>query len=345
MCVVKIVYNDIHWLHQDPRGHPENPYRIEIILDVLKKKKLYDKLEFSSIDRDDNSILLVHDKNYVEWIREESRKGFHYIDSDTYVSRNTYRVAKIFSAVTRHVAIEAVEKKGIWVILSRPPGHHAGVNGRALGAPTLGFCIFNHIAVAAKGVLESNNKVLIIDIDGHHGNGTQEIFWNESRVIHVDLHEHGIYPGTGWVSDMGGLNAYGSKINIPLQPYTGDNVYYWVLQKIILPLIDKYRIKTILVSLGLDSYVEDPLTALGASKDMFYLYGYILHELFEENIIRAIIVVLEGGYDAGLREGFPSFIKGLLGLRKKIEVKPKTPSKKIYSVLKNIMEEYHEIEI
>ncbi len=343
--MVKVVYDDIHWLHQDPRGHPENPNRLEIVLNALRKRKLYDKLEFTNTLQGDNSVLLVHDKEYVSWIEKESRKGFHYIDPDTYVTRDTYRVATAFSTTTKHVVLDGIRKREVWVILPRPPGHHAGVKGRALGAPTLGFCIFNHVAVGARAALDLVERVLIIDFDAHHGNGTQEIFWDEPRVIHVDIHEYGIYPGTGWVTDIGGFNALGSKINVPVEPYTGDNVYVWVLQNIISPLIEKYKIELVMISAGFDSYIEDPLTELSATENTFYTYGYFLHKLFEEGILRSVIIVLEGGYDAGLRKGFPAFIEGLMGVKRETSIKPSPPPKKIYVELKKIMGKYHGIEI
>jgi len=343
----RIVYSDIHWLHQDPHGHPENPERIEIALNALRRNGLINYFEKADLIQDDESVYLVHSREYVEWIRKECMKGFHYIDSDTYVTKDTYRVASSFSSTTRRAALQAVKNREIWFIMPRPPGHHAGFNGRALGAPTLGFCIFNHVAVAAKMILEidDSSRVLIIDFDAHHGNGTQEIFWSEKRVVHVDIHEAGIYPGTGGVNEIGGGEALGSKINIPLDPFTGDEVYLWILEKIIKPLVEKYRFKAIFVSAGFDSYIGDPLTELNASDKTFYFYGSTLRMFYDEKYTEGIIAVLEGGYSVGLKNGLTSFIKGLLGLRENMDLKIKHPRRHLYEALKEIMYKYHGIEV
>jgi len=343
----RIVYSDIHWLHQDPYGHPENPERIEIALNALRRNGLINHFEKADLTQRDDSVYLVHSREYVEWIRNECMKGFHYIDSDTYVTKDTYRVASSFSSATGKAVLQAVKNREIWFIMPRPPGHHAGFNGIAMRAPTLGFCIFNHVAVAAKTILEINDssRVLIIDFDAHHGNGTQEIFWSERRVVHVDIHEAGIYPGTGSVDDIGGGDGVGSKINIPLEPYTGDEVYLWILEKIIKPLVEKYKFKAILVSAGFDSYIGDPLTELNATDKTFYLYGSTLRMFHAEKYTEAIIAVLEGGYGAGLKNGLTSFIKGLLGLKESVNYKIKPPSRRVYESLKKTMYNYHGIDI
>jgi len=346
--MLNVIYSDIHWLHQDPRGHPENPHRLELAINSLKKHGLTEYLVFNDVVEPDDSVYSVHDKSYVNWIREECSKGFHYIDSDTYVTKDTYRVAASFSASARKASLKGVMHRENWLILPRPPGHHAGIRGRAMGAPTLGFCIFNHAAVAARTILDidSTSKVLIVDFDAHHGNGTQEIFWREPRLVHVDIHERGIYPGSGEVEEIGGGLAAGTKINIPLEPYTGDGVYLWVLEKIIKRLIDKYRFKAIVVSAGFDSYIGDPLTELGATEKTFYAYGSFFREAYEERLTDSIIVILEGGYEDGLRHGLPSFIKGLIGVKiDSVDVKVKPPHKRVLDALKRIMLNYHDIEI
>jgi len=346
--MLKVAYSDIHWLHQDPRSHPENPERLETALNSLKKHGLTEYLAFAEVSEPDDSVLKVHDREYVEWVRSECSKGFHYIDSDTYVTPDTYRVAAIFSATAKRAAVESAERGEMWFILPRPPGHHAGVRGRALGAPTLGFCIFNHVAVATRALLDldSSRRVLVLDFDAHHGNGTQEIFWRDPRVVHVDVHEAGIYPGTGGVWDIGGGEGAGSKINVPLEPYTGDGVYFWVLENIVKPLVEKYKFKAVLVSAGFDSYIGDPLTELGASEKTFYAYGLYLREVFEEKLVRGVVAVLEGGYGDGLKQGLVSFVKGLLGVKGvSVDVKPKPPNRRVLSALREIMAEYHGIEI
>lgn len=343
-----VVYDDLHWLHRDPSGmHPENPDRLEKVVSILRKPVYRRMVSFYSEEVfDESTPLLVHSREYVDWIKLESRRGFHYIDGDTYVNEHTYKVAVHYTSLSRIAALRGYSENGIWVVLPRPPGHHAGINGSALGAPTQGFCIFNNVAVAVKSLLEKTRMVLVIDFDAHHGNGTQEIFWEEPRVIHVDLHQHGIYPGTGWVTDMGGGAGKGSKVNIPLNPFTGDNVYLWVLENIIEKLVEKYNIDAIAVSAGFDSYRGDPLTELDVTETTYANYGYYLYSLVREGLAKTVVAVLEGGYGEGLKKGFEAFLQGLLGWKtalKKIETKP--PPRSVYNVLKKILQEYHDIEI
>jgi len=344
---INVVYSDEHWLHSDPGGtHPENPNRLEEALATLKSSTVWSTTRlYYEESLDESVLLLVHDREYVEWIKRECSRGFHYIDSDTYVTRHTYRVAARYSTLAYIATHKGFEEKEMWILLPRPPGHHAGRRGVALGAPTQGFCIFNHSAVAAKSLLEKTRKVLVIDFDAHHGNGTQEIFWNEPHVIHVDIHQHGIYPGTGWVSDSGSGEAVGTKINIPLPPYAGDEVYVWVLEKIVKPLNKQYSFEAVVVSAGFDSYAGDPLTQLNVTEAAYEAIALYLYELFKEKRVRTIISILEGGYGRGLREGFKAYVEALAGKRAKRRIKGKPPSSRVYRELREVLSKYHGIEL
>ncbi len=142
----------------------------------------------------EKELLRVHSAEYVDIVKSLSGK-FAYIDPDTYVSPGTWGTAlRAFGAARKTVEL-ALKEEGLYLALVRPPGHHAGKSGRAFNAPTLGFCIFNNAAYAAKVATEKVGKVLVIDFDAHHGNGTQEILWDDPNAVHIDLHERGIYPG------------------------------------------------------------------------------------------------------------------------------------------------------
>ncbi len=311
--VVRVIYSEKHRLHADPRGrHPENPERIEKAFKALMNASFskYLKVVNPPTPRED-LLFLVHNEYYVNYILEESKKGFHYIDFDTYVNEYTYELAASFFTASFESASEALNTKDLIIIMPRPGGHHAGVNGVALGAPTLGFCIFNYAAAAAKSFLLKGLKTLIVDFDAHHGNGTQEIFWNEDKVVHIDIHEEGIYPGSGDVKDSGGAGAEGTKINIPVLRGAGDETYFWSLANIVSKVAEVFKPDALVVSAGFDAHLGDPLTGLRASDETYKAFGAYFKELMRSSV-KAVISVVEGGYGEGLASGLVSYVEGLL---------------------------------
>lgn len=344
--MIRIVYDDIHWLHRGPVDHPENPFRIEIIVNTLLKKNYWSRLVVEeTVESNIEDLYSVHSREYVQWIIDECKRGFHYIDSDTYVTKHSFEVASRFSSKAREIGYKCLREKDIWFILARPPGHHAGFNGIAMNAPSLGFCIFNHVAVVVKTLLDHLDKVVVIDFDLHHGNGTQEIFWNDNRVIHIDIHEYGIYPGSGYVSENGGFRARGSKINIPLSKNSGDSVYAWILKKIVEPVLYKYKPSVIVVSAGFDPFIGEPMSGLKVSDKVFHLYGYFFYQLYSDGVVKSIVNVLEGGYGIGLRKGFIAYLEGLMGINRDYIIDYKPVDKRVYESLVNIMLKYHGLEI
>ncbi len=212
-----------------------------------------------------------------------------------------------------------------------------------MGAPTLGFSIFNYVAMAAQALLEEGLKVLIIDFDAHHGNGTQDIFWEEPRVVHIDIHEEDIYPGTRRVTDIGGENARGSKINIPLPPYSGNPEYIWVIENITKPIIEAFKPEAIVVSAGFDAYQGDLLTRLKATEETYEAIAEMLRSIWIEKKIRALVINLEGCYGEGLERGLTAYIETLLGLRKRERrARAAPPLERVTITLTHIMEKYLE---
>ncbi|HDI02140.1 MAG TPA: histone deacetylase family protein, partial [Ignisphaera sp.] len=230
--------------------------------------------------------------------------------------------------------------------LTRPPGHHVGRYGRAMGAPTQGFCIFNNIAGAIYYALSKKVKpILILDIDVHHGNGTQEIFWRNPDVIHIDIHEEGIYPGTGDIKDIGGDEARGTKINIPMPPLSQDEDYLYVLRELIIPLIDSIKPRIIVMSAGFDAYQHDGLASMMLSQEFYYRFGVAIANICKK--YRGLLAVLEGGYTTGLRYGLPAFIKGFINYRevelRDIEIEPTKSVKNRVSEVMKILKSYHSL--
>lgn len=339
MNKLRAVYTEKHRLHSDPRGfHPESPWRVEEVKAVLEQEPLAGHAEFTKPPEPDYSVLeLAHSKSYIEWIRSECNRGFHYVDADTYVNEYTCDIAALFAKAAWDSALRALQG-AVTVILARPGGHHAGRNGRAMGAPTLGFCVFDYVSIAALELANRGYRVAVLDFDAHHGNGSQEILWNDPRVLHVDIHQWRIYPGTGWITDIGGPEARGTKINIPLYSGSGDGEFAWVLERVLKPAISIFKPDVLVVFAGFDAHVEDPLTGLEATESTYLNYGYYIGELVEENTIRGVVVVLGGGYGRGLVRGFEAFVKGLLKLEKSKPVNPVSPGNHVNDYLPAILE-------
>ena len=312
-----IIYFDSLFLqHYDPTAsHVENPIRLDIAFNSLNKFLSKESIKVDirgAVKYGEDLLLLVHDSDYVSFIKDESRKGFHYIDPDTYVNEHTFDVA-LAAFSTAYQASNVALQEGINVlVLVRPPGHHSGIRGKALGAPTNGFCIFNNSAAAVISALRNVRRVLVIDFDAHHGNGTQEIFWDNGRVVHVDIHERGIYPGTGDLKDLGGKNAEGTKINIPLDPLSNDIIYMWVLRNIIEVVVCEFKPDFLVISAGFDAYRTDPLTDLSVTEITYEAYGYLVNKLLRKGVVKGTVTVLEGGYGDGLRKGLIAYVKGYI---------------------------------
>ena len=346
--ILKVVYDDIHRLHSDPSGrHPENPWRLEVALASLRESSAWSMVEVTVTHEANTSLVeLVHSSDYVNFIAEESRKGFHYLDADTYVTEHTFNVSARFATSAYMAAIKSFENREPWLIMPRPGGHHAGRSGWAMGAPTLGFCIFNYAAMAAKALEDRGLRVLILDFDAHHGNGTQDIFWEDPRVVHVDVHQEAIYPGTGDVTDIGGSGAEGTKINVPLPAFSGDPQYSWFVERILKPLMDAFKPEAIVVSAGFDAYQGDPLTMLKATENTYNLIASTIRSHWVEGRVKALITNLEGGYGDGLRNGLREYVEVLLGVKgSRGAVEPKEPPRRITEWLRKILGRYWGVEL
>ncbi|MCD6340935.1 MAG: histone deacetylase [Desulfurococcales archaeon] len=315
---VGIVYDKIYLRHSDVVGtHPESPSRLIKIMYSLEGLSLLKKVSVIKPEKAPlEAIYSVHDREYVELIKNTSSESFKYIDSDTYVNKWTYTAA-LYAAGGTIKAIEATLAGNYLRVfaLVRPPGHHAGIRGSALGAPTLGFCIFNNVAIGAKYLLSKGfKKIAIVDIDVHHGNGAQEIFWTNPYVLHIDIHQRGIYPGTGSISDVGGGDAAGTKVNIPLDYGAGDITYSILLTEIIEPLISEFKPDYILVSAGFDAHHSDHLAGLSLTARGYYEIFSRIVKLADRYCGGKLVAVLEGGYRDGLTKGVPNAIAALMGV-------------------------------
>ncbi|RLF04875.1 MAG: histone deacetylase family protein [Thermoprotei archaeon] len=303
------LYSAVFLEHVPPFPHPERPERLKIALSSLKEHGLLGRI-VEPVPAEERDLYRVHDPEYVARVRELVEAGAAMLDNDTYISRGTMRAALTAAGASLRAAEAAVEGRAI-LILPRPPGHHAGRRGRAMGALTQGFCIFNNAALAVARLLELGlRRVAVLDFDSHHGNGTQEIFYSDPRVLHVDLHEDPVtlYPGTGFPTDLGSGEGEGFKVNVVLPPSSGDDAYALALEEVVVPLLESFKPEALVYSAGFDAYAGDGLSHLRAGAHTYSRLGLLAGELG----VSRVIAVLEGGYEVGLEKGLPSFVASLI---------------------------------
>jgi|TARA_B100001964_G_C14252656_1_gene610697 acetoin utilization deacetylase AcuC-like enzyme len=266
---MNFIYNKIFLKHKTS-NHPECPAR----LSYFDKNTGETKLE-----NGEKYLNLIYNKDYIGLIKKSSEKELH-IDADTYTNKYSYEAA-CFSVAS---AIKASEQNSF--SLGRPPGHHA------TKSKAMGFCLFNNIAIATKNLISKGKKVFIIDFDGHHGNGTQEIFYNSGNVLYLSTHQFSAFPGTGWIDEIGENKGKGFNINIPLPPETGDDLFLQSLNTFI-PIINKqFKPDIVGVSAGFDGHYSDSLLQLNLTTNAYYEIGKLLSNNFNN-----IFACLEGGYN------------------------------------------------
>jgi acetoin utilization deacetylase AcuC-like enzyme len=293
-----IIYDDFYLKHFTGLSHVENAGRLAAITAAIKKSLLFKDLIFCKPRKAvTKEVCLVHCPAYVEKIAmlsDESGK-FEYnmlfnIDMDTVVSKYTYESAMLAAgAGISGIDMLFEEKKGnIFFALVRPPGHHAFKDSGS------GFCIFNNIAIAAAYLIENHGlkRVAIIDFDVHHGNGTQDIFYEDDRVLYISLHQYPHYPGTGDWRESGRNKGEGFNLNIPLAANSNENDYIYAVNEIILPVLRRFKPEFLLISAGYDAHKDDPLSLINLEDDSYKkIMGLILSGCRQTGIL------LEGGYN------------------------------------------------
>ena len=339
---VVLIHSNIYLGHKPPIEHPERPSRINIAYEALRTYNLLDRIDIVEPDKASvGEVLRVHSEDYVKLIERVSRTGGQFIDGDTYVSSDTfdvalYAVGGVLKAL--NYIIEGRARRGFALV--RPPGHHAGSDGKALGVPSQGFCIFNNVAIASRYLQDRGYKrIAIVDVDVHHGNGTQEIFQRDNTVLYISLHQdpETLYPGTGFVDEIGTGDGEGYTVNIPLPPGSSDDVYVRAFNEIVKPILEEFKPDFILVSTGFDTYYADPLGDLNVSTEGFRRVFSILCEVADKYCNGRLLGVLEGGYGAGLARAFPVTIATLANIELKIDT-PTVSRSFIASRASNVIE-------
>jgi acetoin utilization deacetylase AcuC-like enzyme len=288
------VYDPLYLQHDLP-DHPENAARLEHIMRGLRDSGYLERLcSLEARDASVDEVAAVHTTGHIAHVREVAAQGGGWLDPDTYVSAQSYAVAlRAAGGLLR--AVEAVihgEAPNAFALV-RPPGHHA-VPSRAMG-----FCLFNNVAIAARHaqLQYGLQRVLIVDWDLHHGNGTQEAFYDNAQVLYFSTHQYPYYPGSGHWQETGTGPGRGYTVNVPLPAGTGDVGYRRVFDEILVPVSRRFQPELILVSAGYDAHWMDPIGQMGVSVTGFaHLTGTLL-SLADELCAGKLVLSLEGGYN------------------------------------------------
>jgi len=290
------VYGEVYLRHRTSEGHPERPERLTAILSRLEDKGLLAGLtRIEPLAAADRWLTTVHSPEYVERIRRACREDAAAVDSrDTPVCRESFQAAAAAAGGVL-AAVDAVMDGKVHNAFCavRPPGHHA-MKDRAMG-----FCLLNNVAIAARYAQEKRHlaKVLIVDWDVHHGNGTQAAFNADPSVLYFSVHQHPFYPGTGTADDRGEGKGLGTKINVPLRAGSGDAEYVKAFQERLRPAALAFRPDFVLVSAGFDAYEHDLLGGMKVTPRGFAELTRIVKEIAERCCGGRLVSVLEGGYD------------------------------------------------
>ena len=286
-----LITSDTYQNHNTGDGHPEKIDRVTAVIDNLKK--LDNKnLIWKKPNKFENSFLIkTHTSNYIDQVNKSfPKKGYNFLDGDTIVSPGSKDASKdaVASIITAIDGVQKKEFKNAFCAV-RPPGHHAEKE------KAMGFCIYNNVAVGANYLIEKYNinKIAIIDFDVHHGNGTQDIFYDNEKVLFISTHQYPYYPGSGSEKEKGDFN---NVLNIPLEAGTSAEKYLNAYENV-LNKVREFKPEFLLFSAGFDAHIDDPLAQLQLSSEDFYKITKRTLEISKSFCNGNVVSILEGGYD------------------------------------------------
>jgi len=279
--------------HVPGLGHPESPQRLSAILQRLRDEALLQQAErVTARPVRHEELLRVHRAAHIEVV-EAARGRREVLDPDTYTSEESVDAAELAAGGSIELVTLACRNRSNGVALVRPPGHHA------TASQAMGFCLYNNVAVAAADALARGlaQRVLIVDWDVHHGNGTQDIFYGDGRVLYFSAHQFPHYPGTGHFSELGDGEGFGRTLNAPLPAGTSDGDLLLALRRLLIPAARKFRPDLVLVSAGFDGHRADPLAGWELSEAGYAMFTQEVSDLADELAGGRLVLFLEGGYD------------------------------------------------
>ena len=286
-----LITSDTYQNHNTGDGHPEKIDRVTAVIDNFKKID-NKKLIWKKPNKFENSFLIkTHTSNYIDQVNKSfPKKGYNFLDGDTIVSPGSKDASKdaVGSIITAIDGVQKKEFKNAFCAV-RPPGHHAEKE------KAMGFCIYNNVAVGANYLIEKYkyNKIAIIDFDVHHGNGTQDIFYDNEKVLFISTHQYPYYPGSGSEKEKGDFN---NVLNIPLEAGTSAEKYLNAYENV-LNKVREFKPEFLLFSAGFDAHIDDPLAQLQLSSEDFYKITKRTLEISKSFCNGNVVSILEGGYD------------------------------------------------
>ncbi|MEW5796749.1 MAG: histone deacetylase [Candidatus Zixiibacteriota bacterium] len=296
--------------HPAPPGHPENYNRLALVTTALAEAGIKSLTTNLDVREFDASILKrVHDSAYVDSLQNYRRSEIKHLDPDTFMGPLSYAA----SCGVTWAALSAVDEAfgggpRVSFIIGRPPGHHAETD-RAMG-----FCLVNHVAVAAQYALDSHNcrRVAVVDFDVHHGNGTQHLFYDRSNVLYISTHQSPFYPGTGAIGEQGVGDGLGHTMNFPFWAGAGDAELVGVFQSEISGALIRYEPDIIIVSAGFDGHYLDPLGGFSLTGEGYRQIGICLRQAADHQCGSRLVSVLEGGYNPEANvDSITNYIRGI----------------------------------
>jgi acetoin utilization deacetylase AcuC-like enzyme len=312
-----LVYHPDYLLHNPGVGHPERPERVKAIMAHLRDRGLLDaSLSIDPAPADEAWLRQVHTDKYLRHLAQSVEKAPIYLDPDTGLSADSYRVAKLAAGgVLKAVDLIMDGRIDNAFVAARPPGHHA------LPDRAMGFCLINHIAVAARYVQKRYQlkRILIVDWDVHHGNGTQQIFYDDPTVFYFSTHQWPYYPGTGSASDTGAGDGVGTTLNVPLPAGAGNAEVVDAFRHKLVPEMEAFRPEFVFISAGFDAHRDDPLAGLDVTASGYRELTQIVLEIAGRFAQGRVVSLLEGGYNLqALGRSVEAHLKEMAGTQTEI---------------------------